>query len=43
MLSNTLSLDDEEAVQKELLSLQGDIVSIAYQLLLSRAHSSFCR
>jgi len=27
MLSNTLSLDDEEAVQKELLSLQGDIVA----------------
>ena len=43
VLSNTLSLDDEEAVQKELLALQEDIVGIAGKLLQSRAYSCFCR
>lgn len=36
MLSNTLTLDDEEAVQKELLALQEVIVSISIQSLLIR-------
>jgi flagellin-like hook-associated protein FlgL len=41
MLSNTLTLDDEEAVQKELLELQEAIVSVSTQSLLTRAlHSS---
>jgi len=34
MLSNTLTFDDEEAVQKELLALQEAIVSISTQSLL---------
>jgi len=32
MLSNTLNLDDEEAVQQELLSLQQEVVSVPYTI-----------
>lgn len=42
MLSNTLTVDDEEVVQKELLELQEAIVSISTQSLLTQALSFFC-
>ena len=39
MLSNNLSLDEEEAVQKELLELQRDIVRLHLSLSLNYFHT----
>src|ERR1700755_3583041 len=40
MLTNSLSLDDEEAVQRELRSLQQETVSALYLILKQRVHQS---
>lgn len=42
MLSNTLTLDDEEAVQEELLALQKDIVRVSIQpVTVATTHGTF--